>query len=59
MGDWNEQNEPKSIKYTTLDMADSLDETKITIQPEEEEVASLVYPYEQITIDYEKTSTKA
>ena len=40
-------------------MADSLSETKITIQPEEEDVASILYPYEQITVEYEKTSTKA
>ena len=39
-------------------MADSLNETKITIQPEEEEVVSLLYPYKQITVDYEKMSTK-
>ena len=40
-------------------MADSLSETKITIQLEEEKVVSLLYPYEQITVDNEKTSTKA
>ena len=40
-------------------MADSLDETKITIQLEEEEVVSLLYPYKRITVDDEKASTKA
>ena len=39
-------------------MADSLSETKITIQPEEEEVVSLLYPYEQITVDYERQVQK-
>ena len=40
-------------------MADSLSETKITIQPEEEDVVSVLYLYERITVEYEKTSTKA
>ena len=40
-------------------MADSLDEMKRTIQQEEVEVVSSIYPYERITINYEKTSTKA
>ena len=40
-------------------MADSLDEMKRTIQQEEDEVVSSIYPYKRITINYEKTSTKA
>ena len=40
-------------------MAESLSETKITIQPEEEDVVSVLYPYERITVEYEKMSMKA